>query len=1028
MNLPAFSVRHSVLANMITIFVLVAGSYVTFKTMNREVFPTTDLNLVVIRTTYADASAAEVEDLITNPLEEAIREVEDIDEYSSSSLEGGSYIVVKIDPEARNIDRVINDVQRKVDLVRDLPDDAEDPVVEALTTSQPIIRISVHGEVDEGALRVYADRLKVRLERINGVSSVERSGWREEEFSVTLDPVRLAEYEISFDEVIAALARRNINLPGGKIPSGNREILVRTVGKFYDEDRIGEVVVRSNADGNRIRVRDLGSVHRQFAEDTSFARTDGSRSVVLGVKKRDSGDVITIVDEVRELVASEQDIRPPGIHVTLVDDASYYVKRRLTVLLNNGWVGMVLVTLFLFAFLNARVAFFTALGIPFAFMTTLLAMSYFGITINLMTMFGMIIVLGMVVDDAIIVGENVARHLEMGEDPVKAASDGATEVMFPVISTVLTSIAAFLPLIFAPDLYGKYLQWLVYVVVLALSASLLECLVILPAHLAVSMKALNKHGGYHERKHRVMHFIQRLYEASLKPVLRYRYVFLLVTAIFFGGLVMLSVKHTRIDIFPEDMIDIFYVKIKAPQGTSLDHTDALALKVFEQVATLSTNDLQHALTYVGRHVSFDNSGQNIGTHLAQLIVYLTPQETRERLTQQIMDEVRTMVVAIEGIERVEVEAIKPGPPTGRPLEIKISGPDLSVTAAISEEIKTYLAGLPGLDDIQDDLEEGKDEIQVVVDEDEATRLGLRVSQVAETVFAAFRGAESTMVREGREEVKVRVRLPEELRTEQHLQLLQVRNDTGRLIELGRVARFEHQQGLPAIFHFNGDRVVTVGASINTEVTTSTEVNLALEKEFRDLGVRYPGYSLVPSGEWKETQKIIDFMKVAFVVAVLLIYSIMVAQFTSFTQPLYVLVAIPLGLIGVALALVLHGKPVSMMALMGVVGLGGVVVNDAIVLVTFINDRVRSGCTVYDAVMEAGITRLRPIIMTSVTTIAGLMPTIYGWGGYEPFIVPAAIALAYGLLFATFLTLAVVPALYLVGDDIKRAGLWLKSKM
>ena len=1021
MTLPAFSVRHPVLANMITIFVIVAGSYVTMKTMNREVFPTTDLNLVVIRTAYPDASAAEVEDLITNPLEEAIREVEDIDEYNSSSLEGHSYIVVKIDMEARNVDRVINDIQRKVDLVRDLPSDVEDPVVEALTTAQPIIRVAVHGAVAEPDLRLYADRLKVRLERIPGVSSVERSGWRAEEFSVTLDPVRLADNEVSFDEVAAALARRNINLPGGRIPDGNRELLVRTIGKFYDAATIADVVVRSNPDGRRIHVRDIGDVRRQFSEDDAFVRANGSRSVMLGVKKRDSGDVITIVDNVRALVAAEQEYRPAGIEVTLVDDASYYVKRRLTVLLNNGWVGMTLVVLFLFAFLNARVAFFTAIGIPFAFLATLLAMSYFGITINLMTMFGMIIVLGMVVDDAIIVGENVARHLELGEDPVKAASDGATEVMFPVVSTVLTSIAAFLPLLFAPDLYGKYLQWLVYVVVLALSASLLECLVILPAHLAGSMKALEKKGGYHERQHRIMRRLQRLYGASMKPILRHRYIFLLMTALIFSGLVAVSVKHTRIDIFPEDMIDIFYVKIKAPQGTTLDHTDALALLALEKVNALPTNELQHIVTYVGRHVSFDNAGQSVGTHLAQLIVYLTPQDTRERLTQRIMDEMRGAVSSIEGIERIEVESIKPGPPAGRPLEIKISGPDLNVTAAISEEIQTYLAGLPGVEDIQDDLEEGKEEIQVLVDEKEAIRLGLRVDQVAETVFAAFRGVEATMVREGREEVKVRVRLPEELRTEAHLRSLKIRNDMGRLIDLNRVAKLEHQRGLPAIYHHNGDRVVTVGASLNTEVTTSTEVNLALEREFRDIGARYPGYSLVPSGEWKETKKIIDFMKVAFVVAVLLIYSIMVVQFSSFVQPFYVLVAIPLGLIGVALALAIHGKPVSMMALMGVVGLGGVVVNDAIVLVTFINNRIRSGMPVYDAVLEGGVTRLRPILMTSVTTIAGLMPTIYGWGGYEPFIVPAAIALAYGLLFATFLTLAVVPTLYLVGEDARKVA-------
>jgi len=1019
MSLPAFSVRHSVLANMITIFVFVAGTYVTLKTLKREVFPTTDLNLVIVRTIYPDASASEVEDLITNPIEDAIREVEDIDEYSSSSLEGGSYIVVKVDPDARNIDRVINDIQRKVDLVRDLPDDAEDPVVEALTTAQPVINVCVNGLADETSMRLYADGLKSRLERIVGVSSVLRNGWRDEEFSVELDPERMARNEVSFDEVSSALRRRNINLPGGKIPEGSREILVRTIGKFFDAGAISNVVVRSNTDGQRVRIGDLGRVTRQFAYDTTFARADGTRSIILGVKKKDSGDVVSIANQVKELVASEHDLRPEGVDVILVDDNSYYVKRRLSVLLNNGWVGMVLVTLFLFIFLNVRVAFYTALGIPFSFLATFLAMSFFGITINLMTMFGLIIVLGMVVDDAIIVGENIARRMELGDDPDHAAAVGGTEVMYPVISTVLTSIAAFLPLIFAPDLYGKYLSWLVYIVVIALCSSLLESLMILPAHLAGSMKNLLKHQRVqHQRKHRLMNLIQSYYAAFMKPVLRYRYVFLLITTIGFSGIVGISARYIRVDIFPEDLIDIFFIRLKTPIGTTIEHTDSVSGQVLQIVNQLPTNEFQHAVTHVGRHVTLDNSGQNIGTHLAQLIVYLTPQENRDRLTRTIMDDLRKKISEIEEIERVEIEAIKPGPPAGRPLEVKISGIDMYVSAAIAEEIKTYLGGMEGVDDILDDLEVGKEEVQVVVDENEATRLGLRVDQVAKTVFSAFSGFESTIVREGSEEIKVKVRLPEELQKVDYLKALQVRNDSGRLIELSRVAKLERTRGLPAIYHQDGERVVTVSASINSEKTSSTVVNLKLEKEFRTLNQRYPGYSLVPSGEWKETKKIVDFMKVAFVVALLLIYSIMVAQFTSFVQPLYVMVAIPLGLIGVAVALALHGKPISMMAMMGAVGLGGVVVNDAIVLVSFINDRIREGASVSDAVMDAGTTRLRPILLTSVTTIAGLMPTIYGWGGYEPFIVPAAITLAYGLMFATFLTLAVVPSLYMIGNDVK----------
>jgi multidrug efflux pump subunit AcrB len=914
---------------------------------------------------------------------------------------------------------VINDLQRKIDRVDDLPVDAEDPVVEALTTAQPVINVCVSGE-DETEIRRVAERMKGRLERLPGVSSVVRSGWRDEEFAVELDPERLRRLEVSVDEVVSALARRNVTLPGGRIPVDSRELLVRTIGKFHDAESIAAVVVRSNPDGMRLTVNDLGSVRRRFAEESVFTRIDGSRTVMLGVKQRENGDVIDVVNAVREDVRSEQALLPDGIRLTLVDDTSYYVKRRLNVLLTNGWVGMVLVTGLLFVFLNARIAFFTALGIPFAFLTTLLAMAFFGITINLMTMFGLIIVLGMVVDDAIIVGENVARRVEGGQEAVAAAAEGGTEVMYPVVATVLTSIAAFLPLIFAPDLYGTYLSWLVYVVVIALAASLLECLIILPAHLAGALRRPEGAPPAPHRPHRLMNALQRLYERSMRPVLRHRYVFLLVTGLVFAGLVGLSTRHLRIDIFPEDMIDIFVVRIKAEQGTALAETDAIAVEAGRVLAALPTNELQNVVFHVGRHLSFDNTGQQLGTHLAQALVYLTPQETRERSTQVIMQEVRGALTHVAGVERIEVDSVKPGPPTGRPLEVKITGPDLSVMAGIAAEITAFLAGRVGVEDIVDDLEAGKEEVQVRLLHEEAARLGVSVEQAAHTVFAAFRGVEATAIREGREEVQVRVMLPEEERTLDRLNALQVRNEAGRLIDLARLATFEHTTGLPSIYHFNGDRVVTVGAALNTERTTSTEVNLALEQAFSDLGARYPGYALVPSGEWKETRKIIDFMKVAFVVASLLIYTIMVAQFTSFVQPLYVMASIPLGLIGVAVALVLHEQPLSMMALMGVVGLGGVVVNDAIVLVSFINSRLRAAeVSVFDAVLDAGVTRLRPILMTSVTTIAGLMPTIYGWGGYEPFIVPAAIALAYGLLFATFLTLAVVPSLYLVGDDVRR---------
>ena len=1017
MSLPGFSVRHSVVANMITLFVIVVGIYVTLFTLRRDVFPETELNLVFITTVYADASPTEVEDLITVPIEDALREIDDLEFYRSITSEGLSRVFVQIVYDVDNVDRVINEIQRAVDGVDDLPEGAERPRIRSLTTAQPVINVGVFGGTDERALRREAERIKRRLEQLPGVGAVSRSGWRDEEFFVEADLERLLELEVSLEEIAGAIARRNVNLPGGRLTDGVRDHLVRTIGKVEDEEGLSEIVVRSNPDGSRMLVRDVAEARRGFAEDAAFARAGGERMIVLGVKKRERADVLAVARAVKGVVEEERERGIEGLDFVFLDDASFYVERRLRVLINNAWVGMSLVLLFLYVFVPGRAAFITALGIPFSFLAAFLAMAFFGITLNLMTMFGLIIVLGMVVDDAIIVGENVSRHLEMGKSPREAAVVGTNEVMYPVVSTVLTSVAAFLPLIFAPDLYGEYLQWLVYIVIIALGASLLECLVVMPAHFADWMPRQDK--VRHPREHRIMHGLQRLYLWSMRPVLRWRYAFLVVTAVVFAGLVTVSVRHLRIEIFPDDLIDVFFVQAQMPVGTALEETDRIVQELYERVARLEGAELDAVVAYVGMHREASLQIPTYGANLAQLMVYLTPQDRRARRTHTIMDEVREWLQEVEGVEQLVLDTLKAGPPTGRPVEMLIVGPDFAVAQQIAEEIEAALAEIPGVTDIQNDLDGGLEEIRIRIREAEARRLGVHVDQAARTIFAGLRGVEATKLYDGRDELVVRVRLNAENRAEPET-LLRMRtpNEAGRLIELGRIVEVERAESMPVIRHYNGERVVTVGASVNTEIASATEVSLAMERRFADVPSRFPGYSIEPSGEWKETRKIVDFMKVAFVVAVFLIYSIMVIQFNSFFQPLVVLTSIPLGLIGVAVALALHGKPVSMMALMGGVGLGGVVVNDAIVLVSFINRRRQEGIPVVEAVLDAGVTRLRPILMTSVTTIAGLMPTIYGWGGYEPFIVPAAITLAYGLLFATFLTLAVVPVIYLVGMDVK----------
>jgi multidrug efflux pump subunit AcrB len=1021
MSISAFSVKNRILANVLTITILVGGVIATVM-MRREVFPQVELDWVIITTLYPNASPAEVEELVTAPIEDQIREVEEIDECHSTSEEGVSTIAIKIDSDARYKERAINDIQRKVDMVRNLPSEVEDPVLTVISIDEPLINVAVSGPVEEKALRDYGDYLKKRLEKIPNVSVVTKTGWRDEEFWVEVDPTKLQEQEISLVQIMNRLALRNINLPGGKIPSGSREPVLRTVGKFHTPEEAGEVFVRSNPEGNYVCVADLAKVSRGFKDDSVYLQMNGTRALTLGVKKKTAGDVIKIADAVHDIVREERELAPEGVELSIVDDSSFYVKRRLNVLASNGAIGMGLVMICLFIFMNWRVAIVTAIGIPFSFLATFVLMSMFGVTVNLMTMFGLIIVLGMLVDDALIIGENCFRHIEEGMPPDEAAIKGSEEVTKPVISTVLTTVVAFAPLVFAPDVYGEILQWLTWVVIIALGTSLFEALIIPPSHIADFVRPL-KHihhptGEGAPFGHKWMRSLHWFYGGVLRRVLRFRYLFLGLMVVVFFSLTGVVKKHMWVAVFPADLIDIFIVRVTAAQGTSLTGTEEAVRRVEEKIRALPDDELDTLIAHIGQHMDMAHGGFTRGPHYAQILVYLTPQETRERKTQAIIDQLRADTEGLAGVEKLEFEMIKGGPPSGKPVEVMVRGLDLDVLDKISEEIKAFLAAQEGVRDIQDDFEAGKDELHVIVDEREAARLGVSVDAVSRIVYAAFEGPEATIVREGKEEIKVRVRLQEEFRSrEDTLDRLMVPNETGRLIPLSRVVRMERTKGLPTLHHYDGDRVITVGANINPDITSAMTVNTAVQAAFADIPQRYPGYELIGGGEWKETKKIVDFMIKALAAALLLIYTILTVQFGSFFQPLFVMVSIPLGFVGVILALVLHNQPVSMMAMMGMVGLGGVVDNDAIVLVSFINDRRRDGLSVFDAVFEGAKTRLRPIMLTSVTTVCGLVPTIYGWGGYEPFIIPAAVTLAYGLLFATFLTLLVVPCIYMAGYDI-----------
>ncbi|MFH1783432.1 MAG: efflux RND transporter permease subunit [bacterium] len=1060
MSLARFSVNQKVLVNIITFLAIVVGAYTAFN-MQREAMPDISLNYAFVQTVYPGASPQEVEKLVTIPVEDAIKGIDEIDTYNSVSREGVSFVFIELDPDIseQKTESVINNIAREVDKIK-LPDDAEDPNVDKLNIHPPLIEISFTGEdMPEEELREYVRGFEDILKNMEGVASVERIGWRDKEVSIEVNPDDLESYYISLAQVIRSIENQHVNLPGGKLKDGSKEIIIRTVGELDSAKEFKEVIVRTNADGRYISVGDVAKVNETFEERMRIYKTDGKVSINLLPKKKKSGDTITIVDQIKKEIKSYRKVVPKNVSVDTLFDMAFYVERRLNVLTNNGLMGLGLLLLTLLVFLNVRIALVTAVGIPFAFLSALLMMSFFGVTLNLITMFGLIMVVGMIVDDAIVVSENAYRYMEKGMPIREAAIKGAEEVAAPVTTTILTTAAAFLPLMFISGIMGKYLRFFPMGVIFCLVASLFEALIILPSHLAEWISPLKGKEHFEEEKHdacpvnsrplfskiicfplkavkTVGHYLfsnerkgsdaawfQKLlgtYKRLLNFSIARRYLLTGLAGLVLVVSITASVLFMPFNLFPS-LVEIFYVRIETPEGTSLEGTNEPISAIEQIILDLPDKEIENVTTTVGFSGEIGGGPfDKHGSKYAQCVVYLTPHNARKRGAEKIMSEIRKGIEKsnIPNIVTFSVEAVRDGPPVGKPVSVQVRGDDYKILDEVSKEIQAYLATVSGVKDIRANYELDKEEIRVSVDKKEAARLGLSVRQVASTIRYAFQGGVATTMRKGDEDIDVIVRLPEKFTQDiETLKNLTIPNNQERLIKLSRVASFSKSQGIMSFDHDDGIRTITVTANVEKEVITAVEANRLLIDKFADIPERFPGYYMKAGGEWEDTAESIRSMFKAFLVAFLLIYMILATQFRSFVQPLVIMTSIPFGIIGVIIALAAHGEPISLMAMFGVIGLTGVVVNDALILVDFINKRREKGLSPIDAVKEAGAVRLRPILLTSITTIIALMPLIYGIGGEEPFMLPSAIAMAYGLLAATFLTLVIVPCVYLIVEDM-----------
>jgi len=1025
MSLPRFSVKQSLFVNLVSLIIVIIGVLVLFG-MNREIFPNVDFETVTVTTIYPGATPLDIEKLISVPIEKELKEVDGVKEIKSSSSSGTSLIIIKIEPDEKDKKKVIDDIESAVDRVKDLPKDiTQDPIVTEITSKQyPVIEVSLSGNMSEANLQNYADALEDELEDIKGVAKVSKSGYRDREIQVHLDPDKMKDFYVSFDEVEQALSNRNISIPAGEINTETTEYSIRTTGEFTTASDIEDVIIRANDLGNWLKIKDVAKVEDSFKKEEIIYKTLGTRSVNLVVMKKESGDALDVVDEVKEV--SEQFLKncPDDLNISYVNDYSFFARRRLNVLKNNGWASLVLVILAVLLFLQWRVAAVTILGIPIAFFTTFIVMSMMGITINLISMFGLIIVLGMLVDDGIIVAENVYRYMEEGFPPRVAAVKGSEEVMKAVTTAVFTTIAAFSPLLFMSGIIGKFIRHIPTVLIIALLASLAEALIILPSHLAdfvkIKLDAKGKPIGLAKELKwfkRLVNFYTKVVRFAIKR--KYKVLAGLTVTLIICGLLATGV--IKFILFPGSGINFFFVRGEAPIGTPLIKTNELIAPIEEIVSQIPQEELDTYVTSVGsiaedRNDPFAGEGSN----LVQVTAYLVPEQDRKRSVEQILADVRQKAKDVQGFSELRFDMPESGPPVGKAVEAKIRGEDFDTLDKIASEFMDYLKTINGTTDITWDHKAGKEEIRVKVDNNKATLAGLSVNQIAKTVRAVFEGTIATKIKpvKAEEETDVTIMFPKETSGDITVfENILVRNTFGNLISLRKVAKIEKVPGTTTIHHLNGKRVVTASCNVDTDKTTSLKVNRSLGKKFKDISKRYLGYSVKYGGEQEETLESLMSLLAAFFYAFLIIYLILASSFRSIIQPLIIMLAIPFGLIGVIFAFMLHGMPFSFFAILGVVGLNGIVVNDSIVLVNFINKLRNEGMSRYDSIVKAGQMRMRPVLLTTITTVGSLSTVAYGIGGKDPFLVPMALSICWGISFATILTLVVIPCIYSIVDDI-----------
>lgn len=1027
-----FFANNPVFSELLTVFIIGVGLICAIL-IKREAFPPISFDIVTVTTTWPGASADDVERLLTNPIEIELKEITGIKKLQSVSAENISIVNVILDPDQTTEAKGKDDVQTAIDQIVDLPKDAEEPKVNTLDSSQvPVIEVTIDSKnLNDLELREKAKALKKELETLSGVAKVVERGVRDLEVRIEISPEKLAKYRLSLQEVSGALAGQNVSVPGGVIEAlgaNAQEKFVRTLGEFQNLEDIQNTVIRSNDFGRPIRIKDVAEVYYALERAEVINHTNANRALSLTILKHEKADIITLVDSVRSHVESLKGSELlKDINFAFINDISEYVRRRLGVLTGNMLIGLILILLFLPALVPFRFALVIAMGLPMAFLGTIFIVYNTDVSVNLLSMMGFIIVSGILVDDAIVTTENAARLVEEGYSPKEAAIKGTLEIAPALTASVMTTAFAFFPMLFMSGIMGKFIKFIPMAILIALAVSLFEAFFILPTHVSHWIPAdyKNRKKGLIDRiygpfRNAWEQKLTPLYMKTLDWVLNKRYMILCLTFLFFIGSIFVASKAMKFVLFPADGIEIFFVKTEAPTGISLKNHEAQLKKIEDEIMALPKGEVKDFITSIGLVQQDPNDpATKRGSEYAQITVYLTPEMQRNRTAGQIIEGLREKVGTPDGFTRVSFERVRPGPPVGKPISIGVRASEYDIILSAVKDLKQILKNIDGVEDITDSYILGKEEVQVLPDTVEALAAGVTTQDIGMAVRASYGGHIATKMRKLDEEIDLRVSWPEGYRSNaQAIEQTLVPNPTGHLIPLKQIANIKTTRNISTHNHEANSRQVLVSAEIDEKKISSIQANSIVKEKLPELLKKHPKVKMNFGGEDEDTQESMMSLARAFGVAVLLIFLMLVLTFKSLTQPFLVLLTIPLGIIAIIWTFFLHNMPLSFMGMLGIVALAGVIVNNAIILMDFYNQKRNEGLQPRESILNSARQRIRPILMTSVTTVAGILPTAYGLGGDDPFVIPIAMALGWGVLLGAIMSCYVFPCALLTLEDIQ----------